>query len=274
MPARSQVSRGGKHGSAAAFAAVAVLAGLSSAALAVYHARHAVSLVQPIPKVAQVISAPATATPTPEPSASIPSVAAPIPDSVFIKGVPYTVQAPTGKWDAPHEEYCEAAAVLMVGRYYKGVKYPNDRIPPADADSAMSQIVQYERQTWPGVLDLSLDKVGQDGKQFYNLQPTISPATLDNIKKSIAGGNPVIIPVMTHGGPGGAKISPYYSAGNVYHVIVLIGYDTQKLYSDDAGISQGQNYGYTWDVLSVAMQAQQQHMGQGSVMLTFSPTSS
>ena len=229
--------------------------------------------MQPTPKVAQVITAPPTATPTPEPSASMPSLPVPIPDSVFIKGVPYTVQAPTGNWDAAHEEYCEAAAVLMVGRYYKGAKYPADRIPPAEADAAMSQIVQYERQTWPGVLDLSLDKVGKDGQQFYNLQPTISPATLDNIKQAIAAGKPVIIPVMTHGGPGGTKISPYYSAGNVYHVIVLIGYDTKQLYSDDAGISQGQNYPYTWDVLSAAMQAQQQHMGQGSVMLTFAQTS-
>ncbi len=251
-----------------------MLAGITSTALAVYNTRHAAPLAQPIPKVAQVISAPPTATPTPEASASAPSISAPIPDSVFIKGVPYTVQAPTGNWDTAHEEYCEAAAVLMVGRFYKGAKYPNDRIPPSDADAAMSQIVQYERQTWPGIVDLSLDKVGQDGKQFYNLRPAISPATLDNIKKAIAGGNPVIIPVMTHGGPGGTKISPYYSAGNVYHVIVLIGYDTQKLYSDDAGISQGQNYPYTWEVLSVAMQAQQQRMGQGSVMLTFSQASS
>jgi len=262
-----------KHSTAVAFALIAVISGGTSAALAVYHTRHSVPLVQPIPKVAHVISAPPTATPTPEPSASAPTVPAPIPDSVFIKGVPYTVQAPTGNWDAAHEEYCEAAAVLMVGRFYRGDKYPSDRIPPADADAAMAQIVQYERQTWPGVLDLSLDKVGQDGKQFYNLQPTLSPATLDNIKQALANGNPVIIPVMTHGGPGGTKISPYYSAGNVYHVIVLIGYDTKQLYTNDAGIAQGQNYPYTWDVLSVAMQAQQQRMGQGSVMLTYSQTS-
>jgi hypothetical protein len=187
---------------------------------------------------------------------------------VFIH-VPYTVQAPTGNWDAAHEEYCEAAAVLMVGRYFRGDKYPGDRIPPADADSAMSQIVAYERKTWPGVLDLSLDKVGQTGTEFYQLQPTIAPATLDNVKKALAEGRPVIIPVMTHGAPGGNKIAPFYSAGNVYHVIVLTGYDAQKVYSNDAGISQGQNYGYSWDVLTAAMQAQQAKLGQGSVMLTF-----
>jgi hypothetical protein len=264
-----------RHFTATAFAVIAVLAGGTSAALAVYHVRHVAPIAQPEPKVGKVITAAPTATPTPEPSAAPTPTPqpTPLPDSVFIKGVPYTVQAPTGNWDAAHEEYCEAAAVLMVGRYYRGDKYPNDKIPPSEADAAMAQIVQYERQTWPGVLDLSLDKVGQTGNQFYNLQPTVRPATLDNVKKAIADGNPVIIPVMTHGGPGNTKISPYYSAGNVYHVIVLIGYDSQKLYSDDAGISQGQNYPYTWDVLSAAMQAQQQHMGQGSVMLTFAKTS-
>jgi hypothetical protein len=257
-----------RHSTAAAFAVIAVVAGIGSAGLVIYHGRHAVAAAQPAPSASTVITTAPTATPTPDPSPTPTPAPTPLPDSVFIH-VPYTVQAPTGTWDAAHEEYCEAAALLMVGRYFRGDKYPNDRIPPAEADAAMAQIVQYERATWPGVLDLSLDKVGQTGTQFYSLQPTIAPATLESVKKALAEGRPVIIPVMTHGAPGGNKIAPYYSAGNVYHVIVLTGYDAQKVYSNDAGISQGQNYPYSWDILAAAMQAQQAKMGQGSVMLTF-----
>jgi hypothetical protein len=257
-----------RHSTAAAFAVIAVVAGIGSAGLVIYHGRHAVAAAQPAPSASTVITTAPTATPTPDPSPTPTPAPTPLPDSVFIH-VPYTVQAPTGTWDAAHEEYCEAAALLMVGRYFRGDKYPNDRIPPAEADAAMAQIVQYERATWPGVLDLSLDKVGQTGTQFYSLQPTIAPATLESVKKALAEGRPVIIPVMTHGAPGGNKIAPFYSAGNVYHVIVNTGYDAQKVYSNDAGISQGQNYPYSWDILAAAMQAQQAKMGQGSVMLTF-----
>ncbi|HEX6547108.1 MAG TPA: C39 family peptidase [Candidatus Dormibacteraeota bacterium] len=256
----------------AAFAGIAVLAGLSSAGLAVYSARHAPAAAQPVPSTAVVVSAPPTPTETPSAAPTPTPTPTPLPPSVFIQHVPFTVQAPFANWDRAHEEYCEAAAMLMVGRYYQGQKYPNDRIPPADADAAMGQIVQWERATWPGVLDLSLDKVGQVGQHFYNLQPVVADATLDNVQHALADGQPVIIPVMTHGLPGGQAISPYYSAGNVYHVIVLTGYDGTKMYTNDAGISQGQNYPYQWSALDTAIGAQVGKYNPGKQMLTFKPS--
>jgi hypothetical protein len=257
----------------AALAAIAVMAGLGSAGLAVYSARHAPVAAQPVPSTAVVVTAPPTpsATPSAEPTPT-PSPT-PLPPSVFIQHVPYTVQAPLGVWDTAHEEYCEAAAALMVGRYYQGQRYPNDRIPASDADAGMAQIVQWERATWPGVLDLSLDKVAQVGQHFYNLQPALQPATLDNVQHALAAGQPVIIPVMTHGLPGGQAISPYYNPGNVYHVIVLTGYDGTKIYTNDAGISQGQNYAYQWSTLDSAMGAQVPKYNPTKVMLTFTPSS-
>jgi hypothetical protein len=207
-------------------------------------------------------------TPTPTPSPSPP------PASAFIQTVPYTVQAPYGVWDAAHEEYCEAAAVLMVGLYMGGDR--RSRIPPAEADGDMATIVKYERATWPGVLNLSLDKVGAVGNHFYNVNAVLEDASFENIEKEIAAGRPVIIPVMTHGAPGGARIAPYYGSGNVYHVIVIVGYNAtnQTVTTNDAGISQGQNYQYRWSVLQSAMDAQTSKMnGQGRVALSFTPAS-
>lgn len=258
----------------ALFAAVAILAGLVSIGLAYSDAKRD-AYVPPPPKTDVVVSAVPTPTAVPSASPTPTPQPTPLPASLRIDHVPFTVQAPTGNWDAAHEEYCEAAAALMVGRYYKGLQYPNDRIPPADADSAMGQIVQWERQQWPGVLDLSLDKVAQVGQHFYDLQPTLQPATLDNVKAALAAGHPVMIPVATHGAPGGRAISPYYSAGNVYHVIVLVGYDGNFVFANDAGISQGQNYKYDWpNVLEPAMDGQaalRNPQTQGRVMLTFTP---
>ncbi len=258
----------------ATFAAIAVLAGAGSAGLAYYDSRHHALVALPEPSTAVVISAPPTTTPTAAPEAT--PTATPIPPSLFIKGVPYTVQSPFDQWGAndPHQEYCEAAALLMTGRYYKGQTYPNDRIPPSDADQGMGQIVQVERQTYPGVLDLSLDKVAAIGKTVYNLNGQIQPATLDNVKAALASGKPVLIPVNTHGAPGGQKIAPYYGSPGVYHVVVLIGYDGNTVYANDAGFFQGQRYQYQWSTLEAAMDAQAglpKPQTQGRVMLTFSP---
>ena len=261
---------------APAFLIIAIVAATSAVGLSAYRlSRHAMAQAHPSAPVAQVV---VQAAPTAEPAPStVPSptptpAPTPLPDSVFIK-VPYTPQAPTGNWDAAHEEYCEAAAALMVGRYYQNQKYPGDRIPPADADAAMGQIVAYERQSWPGVLDLSLARVALVAQHFYNLDATIGPATLAGVKRAIASGQPVLIPVMTHGGPGGARIAAPYGSVSVYHVMVITGYDSQKLYTNDPGFVQGQNWAYTWDVLQLAMTAQESKMGQPSAMLTFRPRS-
>ncbi len=257
----------------ALFAAVAILAGLGSVGVALYNQREAAAGAQPAPSTQAVIAGPPSATPTADPTAAPTPTPTPIPASLFIKGVPYTVQSPFNQWgpNDPHQEYCEAAAVLMVGRFYRGDKYPNDKIPPADADSAMAQMVQWERSTWPGVLDLPFDKVGEVGHHFYNMTPATTSVSLDNVKAALASGKPVLIPVMTHGGPGGSMIAPFYGTVNVYHVIVLTGYDGDFVYANDAGFSQGQNYKYAWSTLQVAIQAQQARLQQGAVMLTFTP---
>lgn len=260
----------------AAFAAVAILAGLSSAGLALYDSRHSGLVAQPIPSTDVVVSGPPTPTPTPspEPTATPTPAPTPLPASLFIQHVPYTVQAPYGVWDSAHEEYCEAAALLMVSRYYKGQVYAGDRIPAAEADSAMSQIVQVERQTYPGLLDLSLDRVAAIGKSIYGYDSQLQPATLDSVKAALAAGRPVLIPVNTHGGPGGTRIAPYYGVQPVYHVIVLIGYDGTTVYANDSGIRQGQRYPYPWSVMEAAMDSQAtlvKPQAQGRVMLTFTP---
>jgi len=254
-------------------AAAAVLAVLVLAGGATYSGyrleRHFLAgTSQPPPSAAVVYEAPAPAdvppafpTPTPSPT--------PLPASVLIK-VPYTSQSPFNQWGAGnvHEEYCEAAALLMVGRYFT----QKDIVSKTDADQAMAQIVGVERTMFPGVLDLPLTSIGSVGTRLYGLTPTVTPVGLDAIERNLAAGRPVIIPVMTHGA-NGQKISSHYGAMNVYHVIVLIGYDNTKgvLYSNDAGFFEGQNWPYTWNTLSTAIDAQAGKFPQGRVMLVFQP---
>jgi hypothetical protein len=250
--------------------ALVALVALGGASVAGYRVwRHfQVSAPLPAPKTAVVLTAPpptvpaTTATPVP--------AATPLPASVFIK-VPYTAQSPFNQWGAgnPHEEYCEAAAILMISDYFKGDTRAS--IPAAEADSAMGQIVSVERRTFPGVLDLPLTSVGAVGTQLYGLRPSVVPVDQAEVQRNLAEGRPVVLPVMTHGAAG-ARIAPFYGTVNVYHVIVLTGYDTAKglYYTNDAGFVQGQNYAYSWSTLSAAIDAQAQRFPQGRVMLVFS----
>jgi hypothetical protein len=229
------------------------------------------------PKTAVILQAPssptpsATATPTPVPTA--PPTPTPLPSSVRL-AVPYTSLAPNRNMDRAHEEYCEAAAVLMIGNYYKHDQ--RSVIPPAEADREMTSIVAYERQTFPGIVDLPLNDVAGTGAARYQMDGTVEPAPADDeqIKRYLAAGWPVVIPVMTHGAPGGQKIDPRYGGTSVYHVIVLIGSDESgQLISNDAGIFQGQYLAYPWPRLSAAIDVQAQKFAQGRKMLVFRPRS-
>ena len=238
-----------------------------------YWRHHNAFTPRPAPKTAVVLEAPSP-TPSAEPTATATPVPTPtpLPDSVRLN-VPFTVQAPFANWDREHEEYCEAAALLMARNYYR--KDGRATIPPAEADRDMTAIVAYERKTFPGVLDLPLsDMAVVGGALDPPLQGEVVQADPDEIKRDLASGWPVIVPVMTHGGPGGQKIKPYYGATNVYHVILLIGYDASgQLISNDAGIKEGQYLTYSWDLLSTAMDAQDRKYGQGRVMLVVRPKS-
>lgn len=251
-------------------ALLAVVALGGGAAAGYKYWRNAEVAGQPTPATAVVVNGPPTPGQDLAPTALPTAPPTPLPTSVFVQ-VPYTAQSPYNQWGTnnPHEEYCEAAALLMVSDYFKGDK--RSRIPPAEADSSMAQIVGVERRSFPGTLDLPLESIGSVGNQMFSLQPTVMPVDLEQIRSNLAQGRPVIIPVMTHGA-NGAKIAPFYGAVNVYHVIVLTGYDTAKglLYTNDAGFVQGQNYAYSWDTLSSAIDAQATKFPQGRVMLVFS----
>lgn len=254
--------------------AIALLAGAGSVGLGAYRIYRSAALAsEPPPKVARVVAAPPTTGPPTSGSPSPTPQPTPIPASLVIK-VPFTSQAPLGWNNSVHpeyEEWCEAAAIFMAGIYYRGDV--RDAVPGPEADQRLRQIVAYERQAFPGVLDLPLDSMSKVGSAIYQLDASIEPASPDSVRQELAAGHPVILPVMTHGLPGGRPIAPFYSPGNVYHVILVKGYDIPKglFYTNDAGFTQGANYAYTWDILSTAMDAQAAKMNQGRLMLVFKP---
>lgn len=221
------------------------------------------------PQAKVEFTAPPSTSPSPSPTAS-PSTSPtplPLPPSVFIH-VPYTPQAPHGDWST-HEDYCEAAAILMYTAYLQGDK--RDYIPANEADARMTRIVQYEQATFhESHPDLTLQQVGLVAHNLFGYTATVMPATLQSVQREIAAGHPVVVPVMTHGAPGGQKLAPYYGYLNVYHVLLIKGYSGSRLYTNDAGFMIGENYPYDWSWLAPAIDAQTPKMGQGRVMLVLS----
>src|SRR5204863_9405191 len=115
-------------------------------------------------KTAVVVRAPAAtpipAEPTPTPTPT------PLPASLSVQGVPFTFQAPGMQVvDPAHEEYCEAAAVYMVGQYWADDH--RQRIPAAEAQANMGRMVAWERASFPREINLSLADMVQVGQHFY-----------------------------------------------------------------------------------------------------------
>ncbi|MGH7775825.1 MAG: C39 family peptidase [Candidatus Dormibacterales bacterium] len=251
-------------------ALAAVVAACATAlGVLVYRVQFAPSATATPPRTGVVIVVPQTPAATASNASSAPSpTPKPLPASVRIQ-VPYTPQAPHDDW-ATHEDNCEAAAIVMYASYLHGDR--RSTIPPDEADSLMTPVLRYERAWLANPHpDLTLEEIGEVANHFYGFRYEVGPAGYAAVRRQLAEGHPVVIPVMTHGAPGGAKLTPYYGAVSVYHVVLLVGYTSDGLLiANDAGFMQGQYWRYTWATLVSAMAAQEPRMHQGQVMLTLS----
>jgi hypothetical protein len=186
--------------------------------------------------------------------------ASPTPPPVSaILEVPYTVQAPNNNWKV-HEESCEEAALLMYHDFLGGDKRTD--IPPAEADAALRALKTWQVQNWGSEVDLSLDRTGQLAKAYWGYHYQVFPATIDSIKQAVAAGHPVVVPVMTH-----SLQNPHYGPKTVYHEVLIKGYDARGVIANDAGVMQGKNWYYSWDIIFAAIDAQTPKMNQGRLAL-------
>lgn len=183
----------------------------------------------------------------------------PIPES-YILSVPYTVQAPFAKWSI-HEESCEEAAILMNHHYLLGERAVV--IDQYQADADLLKLRTWQITNWGPEKDLNMYEVGKLASGYYGYSyEVMEDITVEDIKREISEEKPVLVPVMTH-----SLLNPHYGRENTYHILVITGYDVNGVITNDAGIKEGQNYRYTWDVLFGAIDAQTSKMGQGRDLL-------
>lgn len=193
--------------------------------------------------------------------------------------VPFAEQAPKRIWDADHEDFCEEASALMVGRYFAGRSVgsadpasPEATLGASDIDAALYELKSWEEahlSTWVSttaaetarmireVYGLKVEIVDLQTASFTSEESAtdaatsqVSPAAGQLIKQALAEGKLVVVPAA------GRKLgNPNFSnAGPLYHMLVLTGYTADgQFITNDPGIWQGKGYHYSASVLLDAL---------------------
>lgn len=215
-------------------------AALAIAAIVVINKRHQVVIVD-IPKFDHTVI---TSTP-PSPTGTPPVQPSPSPNatSLLLK-VPFTPQAPTANWDTIHNEDCEEASAIMANAYYNG---PSDvKLDPVYVEGQLSKLTDWEMRTFGYNLDVTSEEAVKMIEANYNLQAKILYTyTQEDIKSELGQNHLVLIPVNGQliGNPN------YKQPGPKYHMLVIRGYTSSSIITNDPGTRNGLNYSYAFNTL-------------------------
>ncbi|KKQ17041.1 MAG: hypothetical protein US31_C0023G0007 [Berkelbacteria bacterium GW2011_GWA1_36_9] len=178
-----------------------------------------------------------TITPTITPTAEIQ-----IPNSYLIKNFPFQSQAPLVNWDQLHDEACEEASLILTYYYINGKS-----INAEEMENQIQKMVQWEIDNWGEHKDLTIKEMANLAKGFYNLSDfeIKNNITIDDIKKEVSEGHPVIVPTAGRllGNPN------FRSPGPIYHMVVVIGFDGKTMIVQDVGTRNGDHYKYNQEIL-------------------------
>lgn len=179
----------------------------------------------------------------------LPSSAIAMPKKILIE-VPFTVQAPYANWNDPRQKHgCEEAVSLMALRWAEGKK-----LTSKEALREIIAISDFEKKKYGEFQDASSeDTLEWIIKDYFGYKNAFLryDITVEDIKKELAEGNVVIVPV-----DGRTLKNPFYTqSGPERHKILIKGYDdtTQEFITNDPGTRRGEGYRYGYSVLERAL---------------------
>lgn len=162
--------------------------------------------------------------------------------SEFLLDVPFISQSPYAKWDERDEESCEEASIVMV-HYFRQKKVLTKELMRRELDA----LIEFQIKHYGDYKDSDAEGIAGLAREYYGYQniKVAYDVVIDNIKREIAAGNPVIVPAA-----GRLLHNPYFtSPGPLYHNLVLIGYNGKGFITNDPGTRRGEGYFYSYDVL-------------------------
>lgn len=168
----------------------------------------------------------------------------------ILMAVPYTVQAPDGKWsDLRFEDGCEEASTLMAVYWAR-----NKKIDKVTAKKEILAMAAYEVRRFGGYNDTSASDTASrllHGYFGFDKYAVKSKIVVDDIIKELRAGNIVIVPTN-----GQALKNPFFKQpGPDRHMLVIRGYDFEKneFITNDPGTRRGEGYRYKKDILFKAI---------------------
>ncbi|PIR74370.1 MAG: hypothetical protein COU35_02890 [Candidatus Magasanikbacteria bacterium CG10_big_fil_rev_8_21_14_0_10_47_10] len=170
-----------------------------------------------------------------------------VPVSAATLPVPFTSQAPRGAWTQPWQDACEEATIVMIDAYYAGQMLSVD-----SSEKRLLNVFNIKNAKFGSSLDENAQKISDIINAYYPWEAyVVDSPSLDQIKREIDTGHPVIVPVY-----GRALYNPHFRAsGPVYHTVVISGYDdtSQTFIAQEPGTRYGLDYHYSYDTIMNAM---------------------
>lgn len=185
--------------------------------------------------------------PTASSTAPTPAPVDELPETVNL-AVPFLSQAPKQNWEMPYQEACEEASMIMVDAYLRG---RTKAYVPEEGDDAILKLVAYEESQ--GLKpDLTAAEVEDVITGYFTQRRVeqVSNPTVDDMKRFLAAGYPIIIPAS-----GKALKNPNFrNGGPNYHMLVVKGYlKDGRWITNDPGTRRGADYLYGQTLLMDAI---------------------
>lgn len=167
-----------------------------------------------------------------------------LPNEVLLD-VPFVCQNPfqnEAGWK-DHKESCEEAAALQTALFWRG-----EVQTPQESHEEILEMVRWEKEYFGEARpDLYRDDMGKFLRGYFGfLEDEVllfENIDEDLLKRILAGGFPVILPIM------GAELhNPYYPDPG-YHMLTAIGFSGQKIITNDVGTKRGEKYPYNVQTL-------------------------
>lgn len=161
--------------------------------------------------------------------------------------VPFTPQAPYANWIEPWKNACEEASVAMMDAFYN----KQTSLTKYQAKADILNIFSIKNSFIGSSYDESANTIVTLINNFLSWEAyIIENPTIEDIKKEIDNGNPVIIPVYAN-----LLNNPHFLGTFPYHMLVISGYDdtTEEFITQEPGTRHGENYRYSYSTINSAI---------------------
>lgn len=160
--------------------------------------------------------------------------------------VPFYAQAPDGNWGMPWQEACEEASLILA--YHYAMDIP---LTKAKFKEHIWGLVNWQQEKYNDYIHTEVAKMTEMLKGYFKYEDfeIVDNPTVEDIKKALAAGHPIVAPFA-----GRQLENPFFTQpGPYYHVIVIKGYDGKNFIVNDVGTRRGHSFIYSYENIMSAM---------------------